>query len=200
MSKHRPDQDTAALPPAGDDDLQALAREAAEHLTAAARAADAAPERAKQAAQDVITGAIGEAVRIARRGYRLAVVAAIVVGLCVSVPISVIAYSQAKQAGTVSAQLAAGDAASSEVTSARSSSLLVVRRDLTTVNNAMVAAGLTPCADPGPQASAYQVSWLVGECAGTLRTVGELQKKGSVQLPGVTAPDPASGSFPSAGR
>ena len=72
----------------------------------------------------------------------------------------------------------------------------MVRRDLATVNAVMVAAGLAPCVDPGPQALAYQVAWVTAECAGTLRTIGELQKRGVVRVPGVSAPDPASGQFP----
>lgn len=124
------------------------------------------------------------------------VLAGIAAAVVVAVVLSTVAFFQSVAGARSTAALVAGDAASSEVGQARASSLLVVRRDLASVNAAMVAAGLTPCADPGPQASAYQVAWVTAECAGTLRTIGELQKRGVVQLPGVSAPDPASGRFP----
>ncbi len=120
----------------------------------------------------------------------------IAIAVAVALVLSSVAFYRSVTSARTTAALVAGDTASSEVGAARASSLLVVRRDLTAVNQAMVAAGLTPCADPGPQASAYQVAWVTAECAGTLRTIGELQKRGVVQLPGVSAPDPASGRFP----
>lgn len=132
---------------------------------------------------------------IRRRGYRLTVLVAIVLAVATALPFSVVGYVEAQQATTQTAQFAAGDAASSEVTNARASSLLIGRRDFTNANAALVAAGLTPVPDPGPAANAQQMEGAAGEALGTLRAIGELQKRG-LQVPGVVAPDPAGGRFP----
>ena len=192
MSRHRPPtgQPTTIQPeplppppPVEDDDLPSLARRAGTQLSATARAADERIDAVDRAASK-------RSVRV----LILALVAMAVVLLAVVV-LCLYTLQAAQTASRQTAALQAGTAASAEVTSARSSSLEVVRRDFTTVNAAMVKAGLTPCADPGPQANAQQIAWVVGECAGTLRTIGELQKRGSPVL-GVVAPDPVSPSFP----
>lgn len=189
-TRHRPPQPPAPTreqPQIADDDLPGLARQAGTQLSATARAADERIDAVDRAAS-----------RRSVRVLMLALVAVIVV-LAASVTLNLYTLQASNRTAQDTAALKAGDAASSEVTSARASSLLVVRRDFTTVNAAVTAAGLTPCADPGPQASAYQVAWVTGQCAGALRAIGELEKRGQV-VPGVTAPDPASGSFPAAGR
>lgn len=190
MTRHRspqPDDPTKVQPAVDDDDLSGLARQAGSQLSATARAADERIDQVDRAASK-------RTVRVL-----MVILSAMAIVLLASVGFSLYLFQTSNRTAQDTAALKAGDAASSEVTSARASSLLVVRRDFTTVNAAVTAAGLTPCADPGPQASAYQVSWVTGQCAGTLRAIGELEKRGQV-VPGVTAPDPASGSFPSAGR
>jgi hypothetical protein len=174
------------MPDSGDDDLPGLARRAGTQLSATARAADERIDEVDRAAS--------------KRSVRVLMLTltAVIVVLVASVVLNLYTLQSAQETSRRTGALQAGDAASAEVTSARSSSLLVVRRDFAAVNAAMVRAGLSPCDDPGPQASAYQLSWVTGECAGTLRTIGELQKRGSVQLPGVSAPDPGSAAFPSA--
>lgn len=190
VTRHRPRHDlptTIEQPaPVDDDDLPGLARAAGTRLSATARMTDERIDAVDRAAS--------------RRSVRVLMLAllAVIVVLLAAVALSLYTLHTAQDTAADTAALKAGDAASSEVTSARASSLEVVRRDFTTVNQAMVAAGLPPCGDPGPQASAYQLSWVVGECAGELRTIGELQKRGAVQLPGVSAPDPGSAAFPSA--
>lgn len=210
MNRHRPGRPTEGEQPADtvvddaptrvdpdadmaqDADLTQLARRAADHLQAAAVAADDMPRRA---AQEAVNAAVAEAVRIARRSYRRIMLGVLVVTISVFTAGAVIAYQQFADLSSQLAQFAAGDAASSEVTNARASSLLVVRRDFATANTALAAAGLTPVPDPGPSASAYQISIATGEALGTLRAAGELQKRG-VPIPGVVAPDPAGGRFP----
>lgn len=155
--------------------------EAGAELRAGARRADDVPQQFR---------------REVSRWWRWGVLAAVVVSVLASGAISLVSLSRANQSAADAAALKAGDAASAEVTSARQSSLEVVRRDLNTViNPARVAAGLAPCPLPDPASNAYQVAWVAGECAGELRTFGDLQKRG-IATPGVNAPDPDSGSFP----
>lgn len=142
----------------------------------------------------IIAEAATVAANTSRRFIYIVLVALGVVLVAVAV-LSAYTFHTTKEQGDRTSQLIAGDAASQEVTSARASSLLATRADFAKANAALVAAGLTPVPDPGPGASAYQMSAVTGEALGTLRAVGEVQKRG-VRLPGVSAPDPASGRFP----
>lgn len=186
---------TKVQPVAGDDedaDLSSLARRAAEHLDAAAASADDIPRRV---AADAVAAAVAEAVRIARRAYLGTVLGVLVVTIAVVVAGGVIANNRISRVSSQLAGFAAGDAASSEVTNARSSSLLIGRRDFANANAALVAAGLNPVPDPGPTANAQQMEGATGEALGALRAISELQKRG-LQIPGVSAPDPGSAQFP----
>lgn len=206
MSRHRsPDEasgefaDTAA----GQDEYD---RDVAELIAASTRLREIG-EQVDEAQRAAITLAVDHAVheaeriadqrstRNSRRGYRMAVIVAAVIALAVSLPFAVTGYLKGQEASNTAAQLVAGDAASAEVTNARASALLVVRRDFANANAALVAAGLSPVPDPGTAATAYQISIATGEALGTLRAAGELEKRG-VAIPGVNAPDPTGGRFP----
>lgn len=153
-------------------------------------------DEVQRAAIDLaVAEAVARAKRVSRRTYWLSLVATFLLAVAVSLPVAVVGYIQGRNATAITAQFAAGDAASTEVTSARASSLLSVRRDLASANVALAAAGLTPVPDPGAAASAYQVAIATAEALGTLRSAGELEKRG-VPIAGVTAPDPAGGRFP----
>ncbi len=184
VSRHR-QRDRAAQPPtvveppAGDDDLRGLAREASAGLTATAQAAD---ERLDEVADT--------AARAARRGLLLALVAVSVV-LVASIVLNLYTLQTALQAG----QDAASIAATGELQSARQANVANARTDLEAANGALVNAGLTPVPDPGAGASSQDLTAAVGEARGVLRAIGELQAKG-LPLSGVTVPAPASGEFP----
>lgn len=145
-----------------------------------------ADERATRAERDAQT---------AHRGQRAAqwagVAAALIVG---AVAIVITVHGQTTRADDIASLAATG-----QVASARAESLGKERRDFTNIDAAMRRAGLPGCPDPGPAANAYQVSSTVGDCSGTLRTLGELEKRG-VLVPGVRAPDPSSGEFPQVGH
>lgn len=162
------------------------------------RVADAAEEtpNLNRLVADAVRDAEQRARIVASRSLRVGVLSAVVVALCAAIVVGILAYAQARNAAQTAAQLVAGNAASSEVESARSSSLLVMRRDFAAANQALAAAGLTPVPDPGPAASAFQMAAATGEALGTLRAVGELQARGAVQVPGVTVPAPNSPRFP----
>lgn len=192
---------------AGADEDEDYRHDLAELLNASSRLreiGEQVDEGHRAAIALAVQHAVDEATRVAdaraarssRRSYIVAVLVAVLLSLVVSLPFAVTGYLKAQDASTTAAQLAAGESASAEVGSARASSLQVVRRDLAqVVNPARVRAGLPACPDPGPQANAYQVSWVIGACAGELRTFAELAKRGRA-VPGVNAPDPNSGAFP----
>lgn len=142
---------------------------------------------------------IAEQADTALRKTRWWVLVGVVVAVVAAVVLSGVAFYRSNVSARNTAELVAGNAASTEVGQLGASSLLVARRDLAHANQALVAAGLTPVPDPGEAASAFQVEAATGEALGTLRAVGELQKRGT-SIPGVSAPDPSSGSFPGAGR
>jgi hypothetical protein len=139
---------------------------------------------------------IAERADTALRKTNRRVLLGILLAALVAVVLSGLAFVEAVASARTTAQLVAGDTASTEVGHAGTSSLLVVRRDFTAINAARVAAGLAACPDPGPSANAYQVAWVAGECAGELRAFADLAKRGR-PVPGVSAPDPDSGAFPS---
>jgi hypothetical protein len=184
----------AAGPPPGPPPTMA---EDGPGFSAAVGRLQAAVTDSQQAAIDeAVAQSVAAADRRGRRLYLIAALGMFLLAVAICLPIALIGYQKAQEAATSAAQLQAGTVASAEVTSNRASSLEAVRRDLNTiVNPAMIAAGLAPCADPGPAATAQQVAWVTGECAGTLRTIGELQRRGQA-VPGVSAPDPTSGGFP----
>lgn len=204
MVNHRRDPEDTAV---DDDDYQ---RDLADLIASSTRLREIG-EQVDEAQRAAITAAVDYAVaeadkaaqrrstRISRRGYLVSVVVAAILALAVSLPFAVVGYVKGQDAAADASALRAGDAASSEVSSARESSLLVVRRDFTNANNALVAAGLTPVAEPPADASAYQVAIATGEALGTLRSLGELEKRGQA-IPGVSAPDPGSAGFPGPGR
>lgn len=142
----------------------------------------------------IIAEAAAAAARTGRRFVYVALAALAVVLIAVAVVLGLTASAVRDEINRTS-QLIAGDTASQEVSSARSGSLVATRADFAKANAALTAAGLTPIPDPGLGASAYQVAEVTGEALGTLRAVGELQKRG-VDLPGVSAPDPESSRFP----
>ncbi len=221
MVSHRADRDrddrddlpeTATLPPVQPDaidhrfDDEDYHQDLADLVAASTRLreiGEQVDEGHRAAITLAVQHAVAEAGRVAderaanasRKAYVTVVIVSVLLALVVSLPFAVTGYVKAQQANFTATQLAAGDAASAEVLSARSSSLGVVRRDLNqVVNPARVAAGLSACPDPGPQANAYQVAWVIGSCAGELRAFADLAKRGR-PVPGVNAPDPDSGSF-----
>jgi hypothetical protein len=160
------------------------------------RLQDAVSGSQRAAIEEAVAQSVAAANRRGRHWWWLSLLAMFLLAVAICLPVALVGYDKAQTAAADAAALKAGTVASAEVTSLRASSLEVARRDLNTVvNPAMIAAGLAPCPDPGPAANAQQVAWVTGECAGTLRTIGELQRRG-VAVPGVMAPDPSSGRFP----
>lgn len=186
-----------------DDDDPATYEEDVAQLSLAGERLREVAEQVDVAQQEAIDAAVKRSVAeadqrartVSRRAYWTAAAVAMVLAIAVSLPFALVGFYTGQAANERSAALQAGSAASSEVTTARAASLVVVRRDFSNANSALIAAGLTPVPDPGPAASAYQVAIATGEALGTLRAAGELQKRG-VSLPGVDAPDPASPEFP----
>ncbi len=174
------------------DDLHTLARRAADHLQAAAIAADEVPRRA---AEEAVTQAIVAAVDIAKRGYRRTLYGVIVVGLALITIGGIVGYTYFSNVSSQVAELTAGSAFDSNIDSTRQSNLITARRHLTEVNQARRAAGLLSVPDPGLNASSGEVdaAWTLG--LSDLLTIGTLQERG-LAVPGVNAPRPNSGTFP----
>lgn len=134
---------------------------------------------------------------------RWSILAGIVVVLVIAIGAAAFAVDTASSTSAAVAEFTT----TGQVASARAASAAAVRGTsdmactpevytLVCANRALRDAGLRDVPDPGPAASAYQVSAAVGGAYGTLNTLREIEARG-VDLPGVTIPPgPDGGPFP----